>query len=216
MPRKSKLQKTMEKYLPRVEQAILSGNVVNASGGLLDKMPPPEKVREELSKHPFNITDRSFRIILVEDLGDYKVYIQVPGDKTEYDFFVWRAIFQNGKLADLKIPSHDDLGRMFIELKRQSPILDEYLVNATIRFIRDRMGIDDIIRRYFANLPDELVYEVKKFLSTLKWIALQEDANYPPPNNLGSLYTLSVYVLLEIFGDLSVLRKIIRFGRARC
>lgn len=215
VPRKSKLQRTMEKYRPQVEQAILSGKVVDATG-ILDEMPPPEKVREELCKPPFNITNRSFRVILVEDLGDYKVYIQVPGDKTEYDFFVWYAIFRSNRLHELKIPSHNDLGNMFIELKKLSPILDEYLVNATIRFIRDRMGINDIIRRYFASLPNELIHEVKKFLLTLKWVALQEDANYPPPENLGSLYTLSVYALLEIFGDLSVLRKIIRFGRARC
>jgi len=74
-------------------------------------------VRGELEKPPINILDRAFRVIKVEDLGDYKVFIQIPGEKTEYDFFVWRALYRGGDLVDLKIPSHDDLGRMYLELK---------------------------------------------------------------------------------------------------
>ncbi len=192
-----------------VRKRILSNEVVEAVG-ILDPMPPRDRVRSELTKPPLNILDRKFRVIKVEDLGNYKVYIQVPGEKSEYDFFVWRAVFYGGSNIDLKIPTHDELGRMYLSLKTRSPILDEYLLNAALRFIRDRMPLNAIIYRYFAELPADLLNEVKKFLLTLKWIALQEDANYPPPN-LGSLYALAVYAILEVTKDLKTLRKIIRF-----
>jgi len=179
----------------------------------MDPIPSRDKIREELSKPPINILDRSPRVILVEDLGNYKIYLQIPGDKTEYDFFVWRAIFdESGELKDLKIPTHDDLGKMYLELKKKSSILDEYLINATLRFIRDRQPLRVVLNNYFSQLPVELLNEVKKFLLTLKWIAIQEDANYPPPN-LGSLYALSVYAILEVVGDLSAIRRIIRFRK---
>ena len=70
--------------------------------------------------------------------------------------------------------------------------------------------MNTVIKRYFYNLHSNLINDVKKFLLTLKWIAIQEDANYPPPN-LGSIYSLSVYAILEITGDLTAIRKIIRF-----
>ena len=208
MPRESVRQKAMEKYISEVRRKILNNEFINAVGAL-DSLPPRERVREVLTKPPFNILDRTFRIIKVEDLGDYKVYVQVPGEKTEYDFFVWRAIFY-GSQVDLKIPSHNDLGKMYLDLKKRSHLLDEYLINSVLRFIRDRMPLNDVINRYFTTLPAGLLYEVKKFLLTLKWIALQEDANYPPPN-IGSLYALSVYAILEVSGDLSAVRRIIRF-----
>lgn len=208
MPKKSKQQRAIEKYIDEVRRRILNNEVINVVG-TLDPMPPRQYVREVLTKPPFNILDRTFRIIKVEDVGNYKVYIQVPGEKSDYDFFVWRAIFY-GSHVDLKIPSHDDLGKMYLDLKKRSPILDEYLINSVLRFIRDRISLNEIINRYFTKLPVDLLCEVKKFLLTLKWIALQEDANYPPPN-LGSLYALSVYAILEVSGDLSAVCKIIRF-----
>ena len=209
MPRRSRLQAAADRYKDEVRQSIIRGNIVNAVG-ILDPLPPRDNVREVLRNPPFNILDRSFRVILVEDLGDYKVYIQVPGEKTEYDFFVWRAIFRDNTLVDLKVPSHDDLGKMYLSLRNRSPILEEHLINATLRFIRDRYPLRDVIARYFSELPEDLLQDVEKFLLTLKWIALQEDANYPPPQ-LGSLYALAVYAILEISGDLSAIRKIIRF-----
>lgn len=210
LPRKSKLRITMEKYIEQVRSMIVRGEIVDATG-IFDPIPPRERVRTELAKPPINILDRTFRIIKVEDLDDYKVFIQIPGEKTEYDFFVWRAIFENGDLIDLKIPSHDDLGKMYLDLKRRHEKLDEHLINASLRFIRDRWPLNTVIRRYFSDLQEDLVGYVKRFLLTLKWIAIQEDANYPPPN-LGSVYSLSVYAILEITGDLAAIRKIIRFG----
>jgi len=193
-----------------VRSSILSSSFVNAIG-LFDPIPPREKIREELSKPPINILDRSHRVVLVEDLGDYKVYIEIPGSKTDYDFFVWRAVFDSsGSLKNLKIPTHDDLGKVYLMLKKRDSVLEEYLINATFRFIRDRWPLNSVLNRYFPSLSHELVSEVKRFLLTLKWIAVEEDANYPPPN-LGSSYALSVYAVLEVTGDLRDIRKIIRF-----
>jgi hypothetical protein len=155
--------------------------------------------------------DRDFRVLKVEDLGDYKVFIQIPGEKTEYDFLVWRVLFKDNEPVDLKIPSHDDLGKMYLNLKKKHDAFKEELLNATIKFIRDRWSLNSVINKYFPNLEEELISELKRFLLTLKWIAVQEDANYPPPN-LGSIYSLSVYAILEITGDLSTIRKIIKFG----
>ena len=53
--------------------------------------------------------------------------------------------------------------------------------------------------------------EVMKFLSTLKWIALEEDTNYPPPKYLGSKYALAVYALSEVGFSMSEIRKTIKF-----
>jgi len=193
-----------------VRNNIIAGNIINAIG-ILDPIPPRDDIRKALSKQPINIMNRNPRIIIVEDLGNYKIYIQIPGDKSEYDFFVWRAIFdENGNIRDLKIPTHDDLGRLYLDLKKMSSILDEYLINATLRFIRDRWPLNRVLNSYFSKLSTDLINEVKKFLLTLKWIAIQEDANYPPPK-LGSLYALSVYAILEVVGDLSAIRRVIRF-----
>jgi len=99
---------------------------------------------------------------------------------------------------------------MYLDLKKMSSILDEHLINATLRFIRDRWPLNRVLNSYFSTLSTDLINEVKKFLLTLKWIAIQEDANYPSPK-LGSLYALSVYAILEVVGDLSAIRRIIRF-----
>jgi hypothetical protein len=122
---------------------------------------------------------------------------------------VWR--YSLNLSPQVKIPTHDDLGKMFVELKRKHIVIDEYLINATIELLRDRWSINDIINHYFNALSDDLKFEIKKFLATLKWIGLQEDTNYPPPRYLGSKMTLAVYALLEIGFKLSDLRRVIRF-----
>ncbi len=199
----------MKKYIDTVRSKIISNEIISISN-IFDPIPPRDQIREKLSQYQINILDRTFRIIKVEDLKDYKIFIQIPGEKTEFDFFVWRALFKNDDLMDLKIPSHDDLGKMYLDLKKKHDIINEYLIDATIKFIRDRWPINTVLSRYFTKLPQNLISDIKKFLLTLKWIAIQEDANYPPPY-LGSIYSLSVYAILEITGDLSALRKIIRF-----
>ncbi|MGB9828439.1 MAG: hypothetical protein ACPLSM_07975 [Thermosphaera sp.] len=210
--RKSKEEEIKKKILEMIQR----NQVINATqqSALLDPLPPREEVIGTLN-NLFNLRDRNFRVIKVEDIGDYKIYIQVPGGKTDYDFIVWRAIFSNSNEVELKIPKHDDLGKMYLELKQHDPILDEYLINATIRYIRDRWPLNkpenNVITHYFKYLNQNLLQEVMKFFLTLKWVTLQEDVNYPPPNNLGSLYTLSVFAVLEVTGDLKTIRKIIRF-----
>ena len=212
-PRKSRVRAVMEKYIEEVKHRVITGNFINAVG-IFDPIPPRERVRKELEKPPINILDRSFRIIKVEDIGNYKVFIQIPGEKSEYDFFVWRAIYTNNiNDIDLKIPSYDDLGKMYLYLKHNYNYeeLKEYLINATLRFIRDRWPLRKVLNKYFINLPQQVKDEVKKFLLTLKWLAIEEDANYPPPEHLGSLFPLSVFAVLEVTDDIGSIRRIINF-----
>jgi len=108
----------MEKYIGQVRRKIVEGEAIYATG-IFDPIPPRGQIRSILAKPPINILDRTFRVINVEDLGDYKVFIQIPGEKTDYDFFVWRALFENNDLADLRIPSHADLDKMYLNLKKK-------------------------------------------------------------------------------------------------
>ncbi len=208
LKRKSKREKEHE---PRVLNAIVRKEYIDKTY-LMNQM-PSINVREWLEQH-FRIKDirTQFRLFLVEDLGDFKVFIEVPNGKTEYDFNVWFCIFKNNDEIILKIPTHDLLGRWFIKLRQQSPCIEEYLINAILRLIRDRMPIGQVLKKYFTGLSSELYDEIHKFLSTLKWIAIQEDANYPPSQgNLGSRFSLAVYVLLEAGFELKDIRRVIKF-----
>jgi len=57
-----------------VRNNIIAGNIINAIG-ILDPIPPRDDIRKTLSKQPINILDRNPRVIIVEDLGNYKIYI---------------------------------------------------------------------------------------------------------------------------------------------
>jgi len=101
---------------------------------------------------------------------------------------------------------------MYVDLKKKDRKIDEYLINATFKLLRDRWSVNQIINNYFNDLSITLKEEIRKFLVTLKWIGLQEDANYPPPKYLGSKMTLAVYALLEAgFDPKKDIRKILRF-----
>jgi hypothetical protein len=176
---------------------------------IIDKLPPPENVRDELDAKLGVCRDRSPRLILVERIDEYIVLIAIPDGKSECDFRVWR--YSPNLIPQAKIPTHDDLGKMFVELKRKHSTIDEYLINATIKLLRDRWSIDSIISHYFNALSDDLKFEIRMFLATLKWIGLQEDANYPFPKYLGSKMALAVYALLEAGFSLSEIRRVIRF-----
>jgi len=198
-----------------VHKAISEKRYVDGTEAIVDPLPSPNEVRHALEQHFKVHSDRSFRVILVEDYGDYKVFIQIPDGKSEYDFYVWRAQFKDLKPVDVKVPTHDDLAAFYIQLKSKSEILKEHLINAVIKLIHSdyRWGVPKITSKYFTDLDEELKREVKKFLSTLKWIALQEDANYPPAERkMGSKYTLAVYALLEVGFTMSEFRRVIRFG----
>jgi len=200
------------KYSETVFRLISEKRYVNGLDLVSDPLPHPNDVREVLEQHFQVSSDRSFRLVLVEDYNDYKVFIQIPDGKSKYDFYVWRAIFENGRLSDVKVPTHDDLANFFTELKSKSNVIEEYLINAVIRLIRDRWGVQRIISHYFHMLKEDLKKEIGMFLSTLKWIALQEDINYPPKERkLGSKYTLAVYALLEAGFTMSQIRRVLRF-----
>ena len=200
-----------EKYREIVGELLNSKNFIDGSKSSPRKLPSASNTRNEL-EDVFNIcSDREFRLIVVEDFGDYKVFIQIPDGKSECDFYVWYAKFVNEKVTEYKVPSHDDLAKWYSELREFSKEVDEYLIKALIRLIRDRMSVEEIIDKYFVSLDENIKLEISKFLSTLKWIALQEDTNYPPPKRMGSKYTLAVYVLLEAGFNMSEIRRVIKF-----
>jgi hypothetical protein len=176
---------------------------------VVDELPTPENVRSVLNERMGICKDRSPRIILVESIEDYMVFITIPDGKSECDFRVWRY---SPKLEPkLKIPTHNDQGALFLRLKSKHQLIDEYLINATIKLLKGRLSVSKIIQYYFEDLEDSLKNEIKKFLVTLKWIGLQEDVNYPPPKYIGSKMGLAVYALLEAGFQLSELRRVLRF-----
>jgi len=187
----------------------LSEKLYVNSVGTIDRLPPPERVRNELDAKLGICRDRSPRLILVEKVDDYMVLITVPDGKTECDFRVWR--FSPDLKPQAKIPTHDDLGKMFAELKGKHSVIDEHLINAVLKLLRDRWSVDSVIDYHFSTLSNDLKTEVKKFLASLKWVGLQEDINYPPPKYLGSKMSLAVYALLEAGFTLSDIRRVIRF-----
>jgi len=178
---------------------------------VIDELPQPADVRNVLDDRLQICRNRSPRLILVEKVDDYEIYISIPGGKSNCDFIVWR--YSPNLNPPVKIPKHDeDLGSMYVDLKKKDPKINEYLINATIRLLRDRWSVNQIINHYFKDLSITLKEEIRKFLVTLKWIGLQEDVNYPPPKYLGSKMTLAVYALLEVgFDPKKDIRKILRF-----
>lgn len=208
MPRR---QAKWESYYTQVEEIIRTGRFINGVNISPHKLPSPQTTRQELDKVFEICSNRDFRVILVEDYEDYKVFIQIPAGKTECDFYVWYAKLDSGKLVEVKVPSHDDLATWYNRLKSLACELDEYLINAVLRLVRDREAVKDIMEKYFKGLKNEHKLDVAKFLSTLKWISLQEDTNYPPPKMIGSKYTLALYALLEAGFNKSEIRRIIKF-----
>jgi hypothetical protein len=191
-----------------VLRAITQGQYVNAVG-IIDALPSPRDARKVLDSKLGVCRDRSSRLVLVEKVGEYMVLIAIPDGKTECDFRVWR--YAPNLKPQVRIPTHDYLGEMFIELKKRNGTIDEYLINAVIRLLRDRWSVDNLIQHYFNTLNDDLKDGIRKFLATLKWVGLQEDVNYPPPKYLGSKMSLAVYALLESGFSLSDIRRVIRF-----
>ncbi|MDI9642214.1 MAG: hypothetical protein QFX37_01685 [Archaeoglobales archaeon] len=181
---------------------ILNGDYERSES--LDRLPPPNEAREFV-KNRFRVLNKDHRLILVEELGDYRVFIEFPGKKSEFDFIVWRH--SKALSPELKIPTHVDLGEMFLELKKEN--LGELVTNSIFRLVRERQGMREIMKN-FEELEERLKRKVTVFLSTLKWIALQEDVNYPPPY-LGSKYTLAVYVLLNNGFELKDIRRMLKF-----
>lgn len=185
-----------------IKNRILDGDYERSES--LDRLPLPNEAIEFV-KNRFRILNKDHRLILVEDFGDYKVFVELPGKKSDFDFIVWR--YSEALKPDLKIPTHVDLGEMFLELKKEN--LGELVTNSIFRLVRDRESVLEIMKN-FEEIEGHLKRKVTIFLSTLKWIALQEDVNYPPPY-LGSKYTLAVYVLLNNGFELKDIRRMLKF-----
>ena len=202
-----------EKLRSNVGEYIKNRRFIKKLDLFQEKLPSPPTVRNTLEQI-FNIySNREFRVILVEDFKDYKIFITpTPNGKSKHDFYVWYAKFSsNNTLTDWDIPTHDYLGNWYKQLKGLSNELEEYMINSVLRLIRDREGVYNIVAKYYSTLKEDIKKETIKFLSTLKWITLEEDANYPPPEYLGSKYALAVYSLLEAGFNIKDVRKIIRF-----
>ena len=178
--------------------------------GVVQDLPKPEEVRNFLQE-TLQITNKNYhRLILVEEVGDYKLFVEITQEamKGDYDFIIWR--FSPKYNPIIKRPSHNDIAEVFLGLRTMHPDIEEYLINACFRLLRDRLSVENVMNRYFEKLTEELKKELEKFLHTLKWIGLQEDANYPPPK-LGSKMVLAVLALIEFGFDPKDIRRIIRF-----
>lgn len=197
---------------PRAETVLTlveKGNYENFIGVVQD-LPKPEEVRDFLQE-TLQITNKDYhRLILVEEIGDYKLFVEITQEamKGDYDFIIWR--FSPTYNPIIKRPSHNDIAEVFLGLRTMHPDIEEYLINACFRLLRDRLSVENVMNRYFEKLTEELKNELEKFLHTLKWIGLQEDANYPPPK-LGSKMVLAVLALIEAGFELKDIRRVIRF-----
>jgi hypothetical protein len=178
--------------------------------GIVQDLPKREEVRGFLQE-TLQITNKDYhRLILVEKIGDYKLFIEITQEaiKGDYDFIVWR--FSPAYDPTIKRPSHNDIAEVFLRLRTKHPDIEKYLINACFRLLRDRLSVENVMNEYFEKLTEELKKELEKFLHTLKWIGLQEDANYPPPK-LGSKMVLAVLALIEFGFEPKDIRRIIRF-----
>jgi len=201
-----------EKHRETVREILNSNKFIGGLDYSPRKLPPASNARNELEKLFKICSDRDFGVVLVEDLGDYKVFIQISNSEPECSFYVWYANFRDDEcILEFGVPTHDDLIMWYIKLKKLSKEVNEYLTKALIRLIRDRLSVEEIVEKYFTKLDENIKLEISKFLSTLKWISLQEDTNYPPPKRMGSKYTLAVYALLEAGFNMSEIRRVIKF-----
>jgi hypothetical protein len=178
--------------------------------GMVQDLPKPEEVRDFLQEKLQITNKNNHRLILVEEIGDYKLFVEITQEATkgDYDFIVWR--FSPTYEPIIKIPSHNDIADVFLRLRTMHPDIEEYLINACFRLLRDRLSVENVMNRYFEKLTEDLKKELEKFLHTLKWIGLQEDANYPPPK-LGSKMVLAVLALIESGFEPKDIRRVIRF-----
>jgi len=149
----------------KVYEIISQNRYENGIGKIVGSLPTPDKVREEMEKH-FKVSTKrnSIRIILVEDFGDYKIFLQIPDGKSKYNFYVWRALFEDSKIKDedIKVPTHNDLAEYYTKLKSK-PEIEKDLIKAVIKLIIHRWDVPEIISYYFNNLNVELKISCDSF-----------------------------------------------------
>jgi len=176
--------------------------------------------------------ESKFKVIKVEDFGDFQVLIQIPNgkkalnirkkdlpdlgleniDKDEIvcDYNVW-FLSKNGQ-NEIKciLPTHDYMFKWYKTLN--SKLTNQSLYLLIEKLVRERVNHNLIIDELSKKIENNnLICEIQKFLATLKWIILEEDVNYPLPRYMGSRYTLAAYALLEMGFDPQEIRRIIRF-----
>lgn len=100
-------QPAWAKHKPKVKSSLKSKTYINGLAISPRKLPEPHNVRNYL-ENVFKIcSNRQFRLILVEDFKDYKIFIQVPDGKSECDFYVWYAKFDDSENpVECRVPTH--------------------------------------------------------------------------------------------------------------
>jgi hypothetical protein len=82
--------------------------------GVVQDLPKPEEVRDFLQE-TLQITNKDHhRLILVEEVCDYKLFVEITQEamKGDYDFIVWR--FSPTYNPIIKRPSHNDIAEVFL------------------------------------------------------------------------------------------------------
>ncbi len=183
--------------MKKVCEALFNSSYVTALGKFADALPEPEEVSQRV-KELFGTVD----VALVEDLGYKRIFISRPGFKGQDDFIV---VSYDVIESRVKIPSHDDLARSFEELWKADPSEAEKTLDALVYMVRDRLGDERASKRAGLTIPSRGVDELIK---TFKWIALQEDANYPPPENLGGVMALMYIASANFLLERDLLRRV--------
>ncbi len=214
----SKRKRQLKEYERKIRDAIQKREVEEKVNECSKLMPASERAREILSKiFPLcgEIGKREFKVFLVEEIGSFKVLIQIPDGKRALghprkefscDYNVW--ILENGKLL---LPTHDYMFKWYKKLEDRLKNTNIDVYSLIEEMILKRTNYSEIVRRYEGILSNEIINDMTKFLATLKWIALQEDINYKPPEYMGSKYTLAAYALLKMNFSPSDIRKLLRF-----
>ncbi len=107
-----------EKHQETVREILNSNKFIDGLDSSPRKLPPASNTRNELEKLFKICSDRNFRVVLVEDLRDYKIFIQIPNSESECSFYIWCANFKNGGcISELDVPTHDDLIMWYTKFK---------------------------------------------------------------------------------------------------
>ena len=234
MSKKAKTKKRerealLEAYKRKIIEKYVNNEIIDLTIICSPLMPSAGKAREILHKI-LNLCGpkgkREFKVYLVEKINGFKVFIQIPDSKTAYgltkrerqlygvegeitcDFNVWFLEGENPE--ELILPTHDFMFNWYDKLRKN--IAKGLLFAMVEALIRRRMNPHSIVKTFLSSkVSKEILYETEKFLTTLKWIVLQEDVNYKPPRYMGSKYTLAAYALLEMGFTQQEIRRLIRF-----
>gem|GEM_PF-1214990 len=193
MPRRKVIE---EQLLIGVCEEINKGNFNQIS------MPNSENAHELVS----NLENGIYRVEQIAGFGD--IYIQKPDTKTERDFNVWLIVDHTNYIGWR--PEHPEIFEAFWWLINEYPELQSEIFNAFRSVIVGYKEPDEILQEKseLKNLTVQLSGKpARKFnislapfeylLKAEKWLAIEEDANYPPPKKLGRRYPYACLILLN-------------------